>query len=602
MLSFLIVKTGKWKKLLYISMIATLLGTLFSFLMPQVIRVTIDSIIDTKPYDLPAVMVEFIEANWSREYLRTRLYIPAGVTAILAVLAGVMNYYRRYEAGRFAEGTVRDLRDSLYSHIARLPFSWHVKIQTGDIIQRCTSDMETIRSFLSMQLVEFARVIIMVIMAVVMMFTINAKLTWVTIVFIPVILGYSVYFYSKAAQRFKIADEAEGELMTVVQENLTGVRVVRAFGREAYEFEKFNKVNDNFANLWLKLGDILSIYWGIGDFATGMQNAIILGIGVHFVVSGQGLTLGGLVAFMSYNSQITWPIRSLGRILSEMSRADVSVNRIKDIFEQEPESDLPDAVEVQLVGEIEFRDVTFSYDCGEAVLQNVSFKIPAGSTLAILGTTGSGKSSIAHLLPRLYDIEDGSGEILIDGIDIRQMARNNLRRQIGLVLQEPFMFSRSIEANIRAAGNMPLDAIKNCAAIAAVDEAIKGFDNGYETVVGERGVTLSGGQKQRVAIARMLAQNPAVMIFDDSLSAVDTETDIKIRRALSENANTATKILISHRATTLMQADFIIVLDGGRIIERGTHAELMALGGMYCRVCNLQSRIEDDVTSEVLGK
>ncbi|HWP80506.1 MAG TPA: ABC transporter ATP-binding protein [Candidatus Acidoferrum sp.] len=602
MLSFLIKRAGKWKWLLYISILATLLGTLFSFLLPQVIRVTVDSVIDSKPYDLPAALAGFLDAHWSREYLQGHLYIPAIFAAALAVLSGVMNYLRRYEAGRFAEGYVKELRDALYARISRLPFSWHIKVQTGDIVQRCTSDIETIRGFLSMQLVELARVVIMVATAAAMMLTINVRLTLITLVFIPVITGYSVYFFAKASERFKKADEAEGVLMTAVQENLTGVRVVRAFGREAYEFDKFNRANDAFSQLWLKLGDVLSIFWGFGDFVTGMQNAIILLLGVTYVVNGNGLTLGGLIAFMSYNAQITWPIRALGRILSEMSRAGVSVARIRDILEEPPETDPIDALRPELNGELEFKDVTFSYGDGEPVLRDVSFKVPVGQTLAILGTTGSGKSSIAHLLARLYDLPEGSGVILVDGIDIRQIARDCLRRQVGLVLQEPFLFSRSIFENIRAARDLTPEQVRDCAAIAAVDEAIQSFDKGYDTVVGERGVTLSGGQKQRVAIARMLAQEPAVMIFDDSLSAVDTGTDAKIREALSSRLGKKTTILISHRATTLMQADYIIVLDGGRIVERGTHAELMKMSGMYSRVVALQNSLEEDVTGEVTAR
>ena len=602
MLSFLIKKAGKWRWLLAVSILATLLGTLFSFLLPQVIKVTVDSIIDSKPYDLPAVLTGFIEAHWTREYLQAHLYIPAAVAAALAILSGIMNYIRRYEAGRFAEGTVKDLRDLLFSRIARLPFSWHIKVRTGDIVQRCTSDIETIRSFLSMQLVELTRVIIMVVTAALMMLTINVRLTVITLIFIPFITGYSVFFYSKAGKRFMKADEAEGVLMTTVQENLTGVRVVRAFGREAYEFEKFNRANNTFSALWLRLGDLLSVYWGVGDFVTGMQNAIILLLGVVFVVRGQGLTLGGLIAFMSYNAQITWPIRSLGRILSEMSRTGVSVGRIREILEEMPETDPPDALQPALSGELEFKNVTFSYGDADPVLQNVSFKVPKGSTLAILGTTGSGKSSIAHLLTRLYDLPEGSGEVSIDGIDIRSIARDCLRRQVGLVLQEPFLFSRSIFENIRAAKNLTPEQVRDCAAIAAVDEAILSFDKGYDTVVGERGVTLSGGQKQRVAIARMLAQEPAVMIFDDSLSAVDTVTDAKIRLSLAERLGKKTTILISHRATTLMHADFILVLDEGKIVEQGTHEELMKKGGMYSRVVKLQSSLSEDVEGEVTGQ
>ncbi len=581
-------------KYLVLSLIGTVLSIVFMAIMPQIIRVTIDSIIDDVPYDLPQFIVSWIESNWTREELRDSLYIPAILAILFSILAGIANYVRKYYAAVFAEGTVKDIRDSLFANIQKLPYSWHIKMQTGDIIQRCTSDVETIKTFLTTQLLEFIRVAVLIVVYLFLMISLSPKLAIIPIAMTPIIIGYSLFFFYKTGKQYMIADEAEGELMAVAQENLTGVRVVRAFGREAMEVEKFNKKNNFFANIWLELGKILSVYWGVGDFVTGIQAALVLYFGTKTVLIGE-IDVGELIAFSLYNSSLIWPVRGLGRLISEMSRTEVSVVRVRDILDSPPEVDGEDDIEPEIFGEIEFRNVSFKYN-EKLVLDNINLTIAKGSTLAILGGTGSGKSTFAHLLARLYDCDDDMGNIYIDGVNIKNIKREYLRKNVGLVLQEPFLFSKTIIDNVKAASKaLLLDEIRDYSKLASVDGNIMSFPNQYDTIVGERGVTLSGGQKQRIAIARMLASSPKIMIFDDSFSAIDTETDAKIRANLKQKIGQVTTVLISHRATTLMQADKIIVLDSGRIIEEGTHAQLMELGGIYAKVNDIQSIIEDEL-------
>ena len=398
-------------------------------------------------------------------------------------------------------------------------------------------------------------------------------------------------FYKKISSRFQVADEAEGELTTCAQENLTGVRVVRAFGRERYEVDRFNRRNQRFSQLWIRLGKLLSIYWASGTLMTCLQVMVIILVGTVETVHGN-MTLGAFLAFITYNEALAWPVRSLGRVLSDMSKAGVSLDRVGYILQAQEEQDVPEAQEAT-TGDIEFDHVSFGYE-GQPVLRDVSFTIPAGSTFAILGGTGSGKSTLVHLLDRLYDLPEGQGTITIGGVDIRKMKRESLRRQIGLVLQEPFLFSQTIRENISATKPQATEEeLRRAAAIACVDEAITEFPDGYETVVGERGVTLSGGQKQRVAIARMLVQQAPIMVFDDSLSAVDAQTDAKIRAALRESLDKSTVILISHRITTLMQADRILVLDGGRVADLGSHRELISRPGTYKDIYDIQMSSDD---------
>lgn len=486
------------------------------------------------------------------------------------------------------------MRDALFVHVQKLPMSWHDKNQTGDIIQRCTSDVEVIRNFVVTQLLEVFRTSFLVIVSFAMMMSMNVKLSLIVLAFVPVVVLYSAIFYRLIARRFTDADEAEGELSTVVQENATGVRVVRAFGREKFEMDRFREKNDAFAKLWIKLGTLSGLYWGVGDLITGLQVVTIIVLGAVEAVRGN-ISVGEFVAFASYNTTLVWPIRGLGRILSDMSKAGVSFERVDYIIrgEEEGYSEQKRKSE-QLTEDIQFSHVSFSYEDGQDVLSDVSFEIPAGTTFGILGGTGSGKSTIVQLLTRLYECEKNGGTIRIGGRDIREIPLEELRDKVGMVLQEPFLYSRTIKENICASRpDVSMEEIRKAAQIACVDDAIMSFPDGYDTLVGERGVTLSGGQRQRVAIARMLLSRSPVMVFDDSLSAVDAKTDYQIRLALKKERGDSTLILISHRITTLMGADQIMVVNHGKIEELGTHEELIEREGIYRKIYEIQMSHDD---------
>lgn len=575
------------------SLFFSALFTVFNAMTPQIISVTVDTVLGDAENGLPDWLKGLVNLDWLRAHPAQVLTGAAVLIIVVSLLSGLCNYGLRVSTAKGSEGFVKGLRDSLFAHIQRLPFQWHVRHQTGEIIQRCTSDVEVVRNFITNQLLEVIRVIFLVAVSLSIMFSMNWKIALVATIFIPIILSYSAIFYSKIASRFRTADEAEGALSSAVQENLTGVRVVRAFGRERFEVDRFDVKNEAFASYWIELGKLMSLYWSLGDLITGLQILTVIILGTMLAVRGE-ITLGVFLAFVSYNSSMIWPIRGLGRILSEMSKAGVSIDRVVYILGAQEETEAPDALTPPMDRDIAFEHVTFSYEGEKPVLQDLSFTIPAGQTFAILGGTGSGKSTITHLLDRLYDLKDGEGKITIGGVDIRSIRRDYLRKNVGLVLQEPFLFSRTIKENIAISHpSADFEEIRRSASIACVDEAIDTFNDGYETIVGERGVTLSGGQKQRVAIARMLMQNAPIMVFDDSLSAVDAETDAKIRATLKERMGQATVILISHRITTLMQADQILVLEDGKFSDMGTHQQLISRPGIYRNIYNIQMSNSD---------
>ena len=583
------------KRYFAVSLAAAGFTALADMVHPQIIRAAVDCAIGGKDGDFPRYVMDLVDRVGGFAYLGQNLWIMALAIVAVALVQVAAQYVFRVNNARGTETLVKTMRDQLFCHIERLPYAWHMKNRTGDIIQRCTSDIDTVKSFVSEQMTSIFRIVILLVLSVSFMQSMHLGLTLVALAPLPLVIGYSLWFYGRVQAGFLECDENEGKLSAMAQENLTGVRVVRAFGRERAEISRFRQQNDHYTSLWERMARVLARFWVSSDVLSGIQIMLVVIFGAVFCVGGS-LSEGEYIAFISYNSMLVWPVRQLGRMISELSKAGVSLERIDYIMNSPLEQEAANAEQAPMNGDICFENVRFRYDGEAPILQGVSFTMKAGTTLGILGGTGSGKSTMMLLLDKLYDLGPEDGRITIGGKDIREIKTEHLRRNIGMVLQEPFLFSRTIAENIGIASpEMELEAIRAAARAAALDETVTSFAQGYDTVVGERGVTLSGGQKQRLAIARMLTRETPIMIFDDSLSAVDTQTDAKIRAAISQRFGKASVILISHRITTLSAADKILVMDQGRIVEEGTHEELKCAGGIYQKIYETQTGIREEV-------
>src|SRR5690554_246041 len=580
-------------RLLYFgSIIFVGLATLLSLVSPLIMRFTLDNVIYGRSIELPAFLDRIVVGFGGIDGLRRNLWICGLALLAITIVNGVFQFVKGRWSAAASESIAKQLRDDLYDHIQRLPYDSHVKAETGDLIQRCTSDVETVRRFLSVQLVELGRAIIMLVAAIFIMIKIDKQMTLASVLVVPIIFTFAFVFFIKVQKAFLKADESEGRLSNILQENLTGVRVVRAFGRQVYEDEKFDRQNIEYRDLVNKLIRLLAMYWSLSDGLALFQIALVVVLGVYRASSGQ-ITFGDMNVFVSYVSMLLWPIRQMGRILTDMGKTLVSVGRIQEILERPVESQDEDSVEAPINGDIVIENVDFEYEKGKPILKNLSFRVKQGQTVAILGPTGSGKSSLVHLLQRLYDYTGGS--ITIGGVELKKIDKKWLRRQVGLVLQEPFLYSKTIKENIRIARPSASDEeVYQASRIASVHDVISEFEKGYDTPVGEKGVTLSGGQKQRVAIARTIINDCSILIFDDSLSAVDTETDAAIRRELNKRSKEISTFIISHRVTTLAEADLILVLDEGRLIQSGSHQDLSQQPGLYQRIWSIQNSMEEE--------
>lgn len=581
----------KGSRILYLASIISIgIATLFSFASPLVIRYTIDSVIGGLTMEAPLWLTSTAKYLGGQGALKQNIWICSLGLILLSAGNGIFTYYKGKWSAVAAEAIAQNMRDSLYDRLQNVKYDYYVKAETGDLIQRCTSDVDTVRRFLSMQFVEIGRAVFMLLMAVAIMFSLNVGMTLLAMSLIPAIFLFSTFYYIKIKDSFLQCDESEGKLSAILQENLTGVRVVRAFARQAYERDKFDEINIDFRSKVSHLISLFAWYWSFSDFLTMLQIAIVLMAGVYWTVSGN-MTLGTLVVFTTYEGMLLWPVRQMGRILTDMGKTTVAMGRIKEILNQ-PVDIREEGLKPKINGAITFDHVHFQYEEGKEVLRDISFNAKKGQTIAILGPTGSGKSSLMHLLHRLYEYHKGS--IKIDGIELKDIDKRWIREKIGIVLQEPFLYSKTIKENLNMAQiSADEDRLYQSAKIAAVHDVITSFEKGYDTMVGERGVTLSGGQKQRVAIARALIKDCPILIFDDSLSAVDTETDAAIRKALRERKREVTTFIISHRIATLSEADIILVMEEGRITQMGKHDELIAKAGLYKRIWEIQNPKDD---------
>ncbi len=574
----------------------TVACVLLEYMIPLVLAETLDHYLAGKPSVLPAFMTGMIGVYADPDYVVHHLYLVGLAIVLLNLLNGVFSYLKGRLQAKAGENVARGLRDILYRHIQRLPFAYHMRAETGDLVQRCTSDVDTVRRFLSVQLMSVINAVFMIVTALTVLFSRNARLALLSMVMVPALFLFAFLFFKWVIKAFRASDEAEGRMSAVLQENLTGVRVVRAFGRQAYEIDKFHGKVKDLADKNFRVTLLLAIYWATGDFLSMIQSMITLLVCLSAAIQGE-ITIGVLVIYTTYVGKLLFPIRQLGRILSDAGKSMVALDRIGQVLDEPAEPDEPDALKPDLRGDIVFSDVTFDYG-GEPVLRGLNATIHQGETIAILGATGSGKSTLTYLLQRLFPLRHG--DITINGVSIKKIDRTWLRSRIGLVLQEPFLYSRTIRENVRIA--------RTGATEAEVDQAVRDADalrfileseSGYDTVVGERGVTLSGGQKQRLAIARTLLKDNDILIFDDSLSAVDTQTDAEIRAALRKRRRDVTTLIISHRISTLREADRIFVMEDGRITQQGTHEQLIHQDGLYSRVFHIQTSLEQELLSEV---
>ena len=571
--------------------VTTILFVTIVLINPLLLSFTIDNVVMGKALDTP--FKQFLAQSLGGiEYIKGHLWIIALVMIIFTMLRGAILLIRDYLAGTIGETATEKLRNELYDHIQHLPYAYHVQAKTGDMIQRVTSDVEQINNFLNHQIRDLAYAVLMTVVSLVILLQINVKLTLISMITFPFILIFAFVFFKKMQDNFRAADEAEAAMSNVFQESLDGVRVVKAFNREAYELEKFTEKNQDHRDKTKHMLKLMGMYWGFSDFISFLQLFIVLFASMLMVRNGI-ISMGDAIVFISYIGMVLWPLRSIGRILSDMGKVSVAIERLNEILEVEQE-DLEIGMRPELKGKITFEQVSFAYadDIDTRILKDVSFIINPGTTVAIMGPTGSGKSTMAHLLTRLYD--PTAGMIYLDETAITEISRDYLRSQVGIVLQEPFLFSKSIYENIRISQPDASDQqVYHAASIASIHHAITNFDLGYQTPVGEKGVTLSGGQKQRIAIARTVIKNQSIIIFDDSLSALDAQTDKQIREALKETRTEATKLIITHRINTAAQADMIIVLDQGRVVQMGTHDELLKSEGIYRDIARIQDeRIE----------
>ena len=540
--------------------------------------------------NLPRFLIVFFEQD--DEVLSIIIRIAVSLM-VLQVFRFSLRFFEMWLKGSLQEQLSEKMRVRLYGHIQDLNYEFHNKSDSGDLIQRCTTDIETTTGFLTGRMLDVVHLVSTLFFGAYQLIFINPTMVWVTLAIVPLVGVSSTIYFIKIEKIFESIEDTESKMMTVVQENLSGARVVRAFANEVYEIEKMETKNSEYRDALKRANKIVAIYWGIMDCIGTIQYLVIIAIGVYGVQKGS-MDASGVVASLALVGMLIWPVRGLGRIINDFTKALVASDRINHILDQPSEYDHDGTLTPKVKGAIEFRNVSFKFsDTQEHLLKSVNFNIEERQTVAIIGRTGSGKSTIINLLLRMYDYQDG--DILIDGISLKDIKKKHIRNQIGVVLQDPFLYSKTVYENIAIAEkNADKARVFLAAETAALEKDIKTFKQGYDTLVGEKGTTLSGGQKQRVAIARVLVADKPILIFDDALSAVDTKTDMMIREALLNKSYKHTTIIITHRITTAKEADQIIVLDQGRIAEIGTHDILAKQEGLYKKLWDIQGKLENE--------
>ncbi len=542
--------------------------------------------------------------------LLTALILVAAAFFGLALLRGVFEFGSGALSAKSAEGIALRLKDYMFDHLQHLSFTYHDKMQTGELIQRSTSDIDAVRQFFAEQAIGIGRIVLLFAVNFAALLYLHVPLALFTVMVVPIIMVMSLFFFRKVSTAYEAYQEQDERVNNTLQENLSGVRVVKAFARQPFEIERFERENCEKYERGMDFMKLHSMYWPVTDVITGFQMvagylfAALLVIRGDMTIAGidiAGITLGTFVTYFGIVGWIINPMRNLGRLIVQMSTGMVSYDRLAEVMAEQREDLGKDAPppKTDISGHIVFDDVSFRYRQGPQVLYNISFEAKPGQTIALLGSTGSGKTTLLSLLTRFYDCEEG--RILLDGINVLDYPRYFLRSQVGVVQQEPFLFSRTIRENITygVRGEVSDEDVFAAARAAAVHEVIQEFPNGYDTAVGERGVTLSGGQKQRVALARTLLTNPKILVLDDATSSVDTETESEIRDALNRMMNQRTSFIVAHRIQSVMTADLILVMDNGHIVQRGTHNDLMQVDGIYRRTYDMQARVDDELEREV---
>ena len=544
----------------------------------------------------PQILRDITAALSTPTSLKGFLVTAALVSILITALAGLLQFVRNRLSAVASEAIARDLREKLFSRLQRARAKFFDLEETGDLVQRCTSDVETVKLFMHQDVDEVGRVLLYMSAMVPILFWRNALLTWVSLLLMPILVVVTYYFFRKITGMFRLADESEGALTAELQESIAGVQVVQAFDRQEYEQKRFDERNKDFRDKYVNLNNVESWYWMFSDLICYIQTGIVLIVGGALVIADT-LTVGELFMFYTLIIIVLWRIRQVGMVIERAGKAVVSVSRINHILEtsvEETEISIPDR---KFKGRIEFREVSLSYDDNTNAIEDISFVIKAGESLGIVGAPGSGKSTLLRALIGFYPIK--SGQILLDGSDISSMDLRTLRSQIAVVMQDPFLFSGSVRENLligrATAGQKELEVV---AEQAAVHSAVAEFTDGYDAVVGERGVTLSGGQRQRLAIARALLKNAPVIALDDALSAVDTPTEEQILDSLQLQSRQRTTLIIAHRLTTMRHVDRIVVLSKGRIAQQGTHDELSAQPGIYHELCELQDLLNESIRIE----